>query len=42
MKTHFQLAAVACALGLVLAGCSQTNSTSQAVEKVEQAQTLTV
>lgn len=40
MKTHFQLAAVACALGLALAGCSQTNSTSQAVEKVEQAQTL--
>lgn len=40
MKTHFQLAAVACALGLVLAGCSQTSSTSQVVEKVQQAQTL--
>lgn len=40
MKKHFQLAAVACALGLALVGCSQTNSTSQAVEKVQQAQTL--
>ncbi|MDE3271883.1 S9 family peptidase [Pseudoalteromonas sp. G4] len=40
MKKHFQLAAVACALGLALVGCSQTNSTSQAVEAVQQAQTL--
>ncbi|MCF6457360.1 S9 family peptidase [Pseudoalteromonas sp. MMG024] len=36
MKTHFQLAAVACALGLALAGCSQTSTTSQAVEAVQQ------
>lgn len=36
MKTHFQLASVACALGLALAGCSQTSTTSQAVEAVQQ------
>lgn len=40
MKKHFQLAAVACALGLALAGCSQTSSTSKAAEAVQQAQTL--
>ncbi|WP_372765980.1 alpha/beta fold hydrolase [Pseudoalteromonas sp.] len=40
MKKHFQLATVACALGLALAGCSQTNSTLQAVEALQQLQTL--
>lgn len=40
MKKHFQLAAVACALGLALAGCSQTTQSDKPTEVVQQAQTV--
>ena len=40
MKPSFQLAAVACALSLALAGCSQSTSPTSSTESVQQSQTV--
>ncbi|NRA81956.1 MAG: S9 family peptidase, partial [Pseudoalteromonas sp.] len=40
MKPSFQLAAVACALSLALAGCSQSTPSTSSTESVQQSQTV--
>ncbi len=40
MKPSFQLAAVACALSLALAGCSQSTQSTSSTESVQQSQTV--